>query len=45
MARQDVCGAIAAWSEVLKLDPANRTAALEREKALDLKKRLPAAKC
>lgn len=45
MARQDVCGAIAAWNEVLRLDPANRTAALEREKALDLKKRLPAAKC
>lgn len=45
MARQDVCGAIAAWNEVLKLDPENRTAALEREKALDLKKRLPAAKC
>lgn len=45
MARQDVCGAIAAWNEVLKLDPEDRTAALEREKALDLKKRLPAAKC
>lgn len=45
MARQDVCGAIAAWNEVLKLDPENRTAALEREKAIDLKKRLPAAKC
>ncbi len=45
MARQDVCGAIAAWNEVLKLDPTNRTAALEREKALDLKRRLPAAKC
>jgi len=44
MARQDVCGAIGAWDAVLKLDPENRTAILEREKALDLKKRLPAAK-
>ena len=45
MARQDVCGAISNWDEVLKLDPNNRTAVLEREKALDLKKRLPAARC
>jgi len=45
MARQDVCGAIAGWDEVLRLDPANRSAALEREKALDLKKRLPSSKC
>lgn len=45
MARQDVCGAIGAWDAVLKIDPENRTAILEREKALDLKKRLPAAKC
>lgn len=45
MARQDVCGAIGAWDAVLKIDPDNRTATLEREKALDLKKRLPGAKC
>ena len=45
MARQDVCGAIAAWSEVLKLEPENRTAVLERERAQDLKRRLPNAKC
>lgn len=45
MARQDVCGAIAAWNEVLKLEPDNRTAVLERERALDLKRRLPSAKC
>lgn len=45
MARQDVCGAIAAWTEVLKLEPDNRTAVLEREKAQDLKRRLPGAKC
>ncbi len=45
MAKQDVCGAIAAWSEVLKLDIEHRTARLEREKAYELKKRLPASKC
>lgn len=45
MARQDVCGAITGWNDVLKLDPGNRTAVLEREKALELKKRLPASKC
>jgi murein DD-endopeptidase MepM/ murein hydrolase activator NlpD len=45
MARQDVCGAIAAWNQVLSIDPDNRTAVLEREKALELKKRLPSAKC
>lgn len=45
MARQDVCGAIAAWNQVLGIDPGNRTAVLEREKALELKKRLPSAKC
>lgn len=45
MARQDVCGAIAGWDEVLKIDPTHRTAALERDKALELKKRLPSSKC
>lgn len=45
MAKQDVCGAIAAWSELLKLDIEHRTARLEREKAYELKKRLPASKC
>lgn len=45
MARQDVCGAIAGWDEVLKIDPNHRTAALERDKALELKKRLPSSKC
>ena len=45
MARQDLCGAIASWNQVLKLDPNNQTAALERDRALELKKRLPSAKC
>ncbi|MCA0174808.1 MAG: LysM peptidoglycan-binding domain-containing protein [Proteobacteria bacterium] len=45
LARQDVCGAIAGWDEVLRLEPGNRTATLERDRALDLKKRLPDAKC
>ena len=45
MARQDVCGAIANWDSVLKVDPNNLTAQLERQKALELKKKLPAAKC
>lgn len=45
MARQDVCSAIAGWDEVLRLEPGNRTGALERERAVDLKKRLPDAKC
>ncbi|MBZ8141124.1 hypothetical protein CLD22_14575 [Rubrivivax gelatinosus] len=45
MARQDVCGAIKAWDEVLRLDPGNHAAALERERALELKRRLPSAKC
>lgn len=45
MARQDVCGAIANWDAVLKVDPNNLTAQLERQKALELKKKLPAAKC
>lgn len=45
MARQDVCGAIGAWGAVLEIDPDNRTAILEREKAIELKRRLPGAKC
>lgn len=45
MARQDICGAIAGWDEVLRIDPNHRTAALERDKALELKKRLPSSKC
>lgn len=45
LARQDVCGAIAGWDEVLRLEPGNRTATLERERVIDLKKRLPDAKC
>ena len=40
MARQDLDGAIRAWDEVLKLDPGNTTATLERQKAIDLKERL-----
>jgi len=40
MAKQDLDGAIAAWDKVLQLDPENRTAQLERQKAVDLKERL-----
>jgi hypothetical protein len=45
MARQDICAAIQAWECVLAIDPNHVTARLEREKALELKKKLPAAKC
>lgn len=45
MARQDVCGAIANWDAVLKIDPNNLTAQLEKAKAIELKKKLPNAKC
>ncbi len=38
--RQNLDLAIAKWERVLELDPNNRKARLERERALDLKKRL-----
>lgn len=38
--RQNLDLAIAKWDRVLELDPNNRKARLERERALDLKKRL-----
>jgi len=38
--QQDLDRAIAGWDKVLELDPANRLAALERARALDLKKKL-----
>ena len=38
--RQNLDLAIAKWDRVLELDPANRKARLERERALDLKKRM-----
>lgn len=38
--RQNLVVAIAKWDRVLELDPANRKARLERERALDLEKKL-----
>lgn len=38
--RQNLDVAIAKWDRVLELDPANRKARLERERALDLEKKL-----
>jgi hypothetical protein len=43
-AKQDLNGAIRAWDNVLELDPNNRTAQLERQKAIDLKERLTKVK-
>ena len=43
-AKQDLNGAIRAWDSVLELDPNNRTAQLERQKAIDLKERLTKVK-
>lgn len=39
-AKQDLEGAIREWNEVLKIDPDNRTAQLERQKAVELQERL-----
>ena len=39
-AKQDLNGAIRSWDAVLDLDPDNRTAQLERQKAVDLKEKL-----
>lgn len=39
-ARQDLEGAIREWDAVLGIDPDNRTAQLERQKAVDLQERL-----
>ena len=39
-ARQDLDGAIRQWDALLKIDPDNRTAQLERQKAVDLQERL-----
>ncbi|NRF66437.1 LysM peptidoglycan-binding domain-containing protein [Aquincola sp. S2] len=43
-AKQDLNGAIRAWDSVLELDPNNRTAQLERQKAIDLKEKLTKVK-
>lgn len=46
-ARQDLEAAIAAWTRVLDIDPEHRTAAAERQRALDLNeraKKLPAGR-
>jgi len=40
MANQDLDGAIQAWDRVLVLDPSDDTAALERKRAMALRKRL-----
>lgn len=39
-AKQDLVGAIAAWDKVLAIDPDNRNAQLERQRASDLCRRL-----
>ncbi len=39
-AKQDLVGAIRAWDRVLEIDPENRNAQLERQRAKDLCKRL-----
>jgi len=38
--RQNLDLAIAKWDRILELDASNRKARLERERALDLKKRM-----
>ena len=43
-AKQDLNGAIRSWDSVLELDPNNRTAQLERQKAIDLKEKLTKVK-
>lgn len=43
-AKQDLNGAIRSWDAVLELDPGNRTAQLERQKAIDLKEKLTKVK-
>lgn len=43
-AKQDLNGAIRAWDAVLEIDPNNRTAQLERQKAIDLKEKLTKVK-
>ncbi|WP_395700735.1 LysM peptidoglycan-binding domain-containing protein [Aquabacterium sp.] len=43
-AKQDLNGAIRAWDAVLEIDPDNRTAQLERQKAVDLKEKLKKVK-
>ena len=43
-ARQDLIGAIAAWDKVLELEPENQTARLERQRAIDLKRKLDSMK-
>jgi tetratricopeptide (TPR) repeat protein len=40
MAKQDLDGAIRNWDSVLKIDPENNNAQLERRRAADLKKKL-----
>ena len=43
-AKQDLDGAIQNWDRVLELEPANETARLERQKAIDLKEKLKTIK-
>lgn len=45
MKRQDLCGAIKLYDAVLKLDPDNQAAQLERTRAVELNSRLPSRKC
>jgi tetratricopeptide (TPR) repeat protein len=44
MAKQDLDGAIRNWDSVLKIDPENNNALLERRRAVELKKKLATVK-
>jgi hypothetical protein len=43
--RQETCIAIERWECVLRIDPTNRVAEVERERALQVKRRLPNPNC
>lgn len=44
-AQQDLCTAIDRWTCVLLIDPAHKTALYERDRSIELKKKLPNAPC
>lgn len=45
MTRRDNCTALAAWDQVLRVEPYNREAVQQREKALAQKPRSAPSKC
>lgn len=45
MSRRDICTALAAWDQVLRVEPYNREAVQQREKALAQRPRSATAKC